>query len=72
MIRRRNDENGANSRNVLLINVSPFTVYSSLLVPRLELHKHQVLDEYAVRLAIEVVMLSRNPLLKVSLMEVNL
>ena len=61
----RNENEEKSGRNLLLINASPFTIGSSLLVPRVEAKHPQTLDAYAIKTAIETILISRDKNLKV-------
>ena len=64
-IRNSNEKAANDKRNLLLINASPFTLGSSLLAPRVEAKSPQVLDVYAIKTAVETILVSRDNNLKV-------
>ncbi|KFM76272.1 hypothetical protein X975_20518, partial [Stegodyphus mimosarum] len=62
---RKNDQTLNNEKSVLIINVSPLEYCHSLLVPGIENCYPQVLTLNGLRLAIEMMMISYNPSLKI-------
>lgn len=64
-IKNNADERGTGGEDRIISNVSPIDLGHSLLLPSVDLCQPQVLSEDAVRLALEVMFLSRDPNIRI-------